>query len=148
MARSYLSDCRAEHEHHQHGTALCVEPGGRFPTLRGYDTHAAERESTGTLERRGQTSSETLTFSFFVCSRTICFMCDDDSVLAQVGRNTSLHFQYLLYASFSHTLCSSYVHDQRVHSRCPSPSAWLLCKSVRNCTTMESSRQRMGFRTH
>ena len=29
-----------------------VEPGGRCPTPRGYDTHAADRELTGTFERR------------------------------------------------------------------------------------------------
>ena len=72
--------------HHQHESAVCVELGGKYPTLRG---SAADRELTGTFERRGQTNCESVTLSSIVWLH----MCVDNSVLVQVVRNSSLHFQ-------------------------------------------------------
>ena len=79
--------------HHQHDSAVCVKPGGRCPTPRGCETHAVDRELTRTFERRGQTNFETLTLVFCVVTQSVS--CDDDSVLAQVVRNTSLHFHHV-----------------------------------------------------
>ena len=55
-----------------HDFAACVEPGGRRPTPRGSDTHAADRKLTGTFERRGLAFFVYLHNLFHVRSR-LCF---------------------------------------------------------------------------